>query len=600
MNTQHVPENPQMPEIPEAVIKKQKELKEKLGKLEKKILKSYKKDVVGIALLPPRKVDPEMVKKGLVPPVDKNQIDIFIALNDNKSKVQPDYKLKDSVAKELVKITKEIDKHFFLDIMLMSEIKEALFDSKYEILQDIAMSLIIYDPVDFLGALKISEVHKNMVIRKFDKYILSYVAAGSLFRGEKSNDIDVYVVIDDTDVKRMSRIELKDKLRGLIVSMGFEAAAMTGVKKQFHVQTYILTDFWESVKDAHPVIFTLLRDGIPIYDRGVFMPWRLLLNMGRIRPSPEAIDMQMNMGESLIKRAKQKMLLIASEDLYYAVLNPSQAALMLYGVTPPTPKETVKLMEEIFVKKEKILEQTYVNTLEKLRLFFKDMEHGKLKEVTGAELDKILNDSENYLKRIKKLFDQIERKKEKENLGHVHSTILKVTEDSILEGGIKNYKSIEAGFRKFCDKEGLPVRLVDDFKMFEKAYKDFKAKKLTKAEGDMIKREGRTFIRTLTDHIQRKQFSGVERSKIRFKHKKKLGEMLLLEGLVFITEDIGAKKKIIKKADIVDGRLKNIKDSDIIEMDDALVKFELPKHLSIKEGLFEDLKKMYGDVEILF
>ena len=27
MNTQHVPENPQMPEIPEAVIKKQKELK---------------------------------------------------------------------------------------------------------------------------------------------------------------------------------------------------------------------------------------------------------------------------------------------------------------------------------------------------------------------------------------------------------------------------------------------------------------------------------------------------------------------------------------------------------------------------------------------
>lgn len=169
-----------------------------------------------------------------------------------------------------------------------------------------------------------------------------------------------------------------------------------------------------------------------------------------------------------------------------------------------------------------------------------------------------------------------------------------------MEGGIKNYKSIEAGFRKFCDKEGLPVRLVDDFKMFEKAYKDFKAKKLTKAEGDMIKREGRTFIRTLTDHIQRKQFSGVERSKIRFKHKKKLGEMLLLEGLVFITEDIGAKKKIIKKADIVDGRLKNIKDSDIIEMDDALVKFELPKHLSIKEGLFEDLKKMYGDVEILF
>jgi uncharacterized protein (UPF0332 family) len=594
MDKQNVPEAPNIPipEISEEIKKKEKELREKIEKLKKKVLKAYKKEVLGIALLPPRRDQNKGVQ-------NKKQIDILIALNDSKSEKQPDYKLKDSAIKDLVKIGKEIDKNFYLEIILLSEIKESLFDGKYEILQDIAMSVIFYDPSDFLGALKIAEVHKNMTIRKFDRYILSYVAAGSLFRGEPSNDIDVYVIVDDTDVKRMPRVELRDKLRSLIVSMGFEAAAITGVKKQFHVQTYILTDFWESVKDAHPVIFTFLRDGVPIYDRGVFTPWRLLLKMGRIKPSPEAIDMQMNVGESLIKRAKQKLLLIASEDLYYSVLNPSQAALMLYGVAPPTPKETVKLMEEIFVKKEKMLEKRYVDVLERLRVFFKDMEHGKLKEVKGAEVDKILEDAENYLKRIKKLFSQIERRKEKETLSEIHNAVSNIVEECLLENGIK-YKTLASGFKRFCEKEGLPIKLVDDFEAINKAYKDFKAKKLTKAESDMIKREARTFIRTLSDYLQRKRFIGIERLKIRFRHDKKIGEILLLRDVAFITEDIGAKKKVIKKADIREGRLKTIRESNSAEMEDALVKTEIPKQLAIRESVFEDLKKLFGEeIEIL-
>ena len=35
-----------------------------------------------------------------------------------------------------------------------------------------------------------------------------------------------------------------------------------------NVQVYLLTEFWEKVKDAEPVIFTFIRDGVPLYDRG--------------------------------------------------------------------------------------------------------------------------------------------------------------------------------------------------------------------------------------------------------------------------------------------------------------------------------------------
>jgi uncharacterized protein (UPF0332 family) len=396
----------------------------------------------------------------------------------------------------------------------------------------------------------------------------------------------------------MSRTELKDKLRSLIITQGFEAAAITGVKKDFHVQVYILTDFWESVKDAHPVIFTFLRDGVPIYDRGVFMPWRLLLKMGRIRPSPEGIDMQMDVGEKLLERARRKLLMIAGEDLYYGILNPSQAALMLYGVTPPTPVETVKLLDEIFVKKEKLLEKKYVDILERIRVFFKNIEHGKVKNISGSEIDKLLKDCDEYLKRIKRLFKQIEKKAEKETLTEMNTTLMRTVEDILKTENIK-YTKPELGFKKYCQKEGLPEKLCDDFKSFIKAYQDFKAKKLTKAESDKIKREIRTFLRIIIDHSQRKRFMGIERAKLRFKHGNKLGEVLILKDIAFIIRDIKEKDKI-EKVKLINGKLGKPEKSSQEELEKTLVSQEVPQSIKLDSKLFDDLKRLIGkDIELL-
>ena len=74
-----------------------------------------------------------------------------------------------------------------------------------------------------------------------------------------------------------------------------EASNLAGVKNKLSPQVYLLTDFWESVKDAHPVIFTFIRDGIPLYDRSTFMPWKAFLKMGKLKPYPEAIDMFMSL-----------------------------------------------------------------------------------------------------------------------------------------------------------------------------------------------------------------------------------------------------------------------------------------------------------------
>ena len=33
--------------------------------------------------------------------------------------------------------------------------------------------------------------------------------------------------------------------------MGFEAKQITGVDREFHIQVYILTDFWDNIKEAN-------------------------------------------------------------------------------------------------------------------------------------------------------------------------------------------------------------------------------------------------------------------------------------------------------------------------------------------------------------
>ncbi|MBU2638309.1 MAG: hypothetical protein KJ955_05020 [Nanoarchaeota archaeon] len=587
--------------LPPEMQEKMKALKDKMDLFTKKILEKFDKYITGVALLPPEKMLPAEVRDEKKD--DPNKINVLVLVDDSDSKKMPKQELANKLNQITNTIAKEIDENISPEILLASELKESCFDAKYEVLKMIAMAAPVYDPTDMIAAIKISEVHKSMVLKKFEKYIVSYVAAGSLFRGEKSNDIDIYIVIDDTDVKKMPRAELKDKLRAIIVGMGFDAARITGVRKQFHVQTYILTDFWDSVKDANPVIYTFLRDGVPLYDRGVFMPWKLLLQMGRIRPSPEAIDMSMDIGEKLVQRAKHKLLSILGEDLYYSILNPTQAALMLYGLPPPTPKETIQLLDDIFVKKEKMLEKKYIDILEKIRTAYKNIEHGKVTSVTGKEIDDLLNDAEDYLKRIKKLFKQIEEKAEKEGILDVYDSCIAVTRDLLAEKGVKAVedKDIYSLFKsKLVAEDKVPEKFLRVLKDVEKAKDDFLAGKISRQEAQKVKKDGRLFIKTMVEHMQRKKSIEIERVKIRFKYGDIVGEMIIPDDKAFIIKD-SEKRDDMLIADVnKDGGLENIKPAAPEELEKHISKLVSPKRMFIRERLFEDLRTLVGkDIEIM-
>jgi len=581
-------------QIPDDAKKRLEEIKDKIENFKNKLVSKFEGYIIGVALLPPDKDDDK-----------KEKINVLILVDDSDSQKMSKDELKERLGGIIEKMAAECDKQLTPQLIILTEVWQACYDAKYEILQMIALSAPVHD-TGMLSAIKIAEIHKDMVLKKFEKYIVSYVLAGSLVQGKATpkSDIDVFIVIDDTDVKKMTRAELKDKLRAIIIGMGIDAGKMTGIENKLNIQVYILTDFWEGIKEANPIFFTFLRDGIPFYDRGIFMPWKLLLQMGRIKPSPEAIEMFMSTGDQMLERIRYKIKDIGMEDTFYAILTPSQAALMLYGIPPPTPKETPEVMRDIFVKKEKLLEEEYIQILERNIKVRKDLEHGTKKDLTGEELDTLVSDAEKYLKRLNDLFKAIETKKEEESVLHSYENIVTVVRDILkMEGAekIKDTEMIKLFEEEIVCKGLIPEKYLRILKDLEKAKKDYDAKKLTKAEVQNVQKDSRELIRFLVEFIQRKRGIELEKTRIRVKHGKLFGEVILFGKKAFIIHDIDNEDKDISKADITpEGSLTNIQGSSLEEFEKALANIDVPEKVFIKEPIFEDLKRIFGkDVEIL-
>ena len=586
-------------------------IKQHVEAFKNELLKKFEGTLIGVNLLPQL---PSQEQQPTGPTIqstpqpvaqaDKNKIRVMVVIDDAETKKQPE-ELKQQLASVITPMAQQKSKDIVPEVLLISEIWQSCYDGRDDLTKLIAMSIPVYDR-GTMAAIKIAEIHRNMVLEQFERYIVSYVLAGSIVQGRSTpeSDIDVFIIVDDTDVKKMTRIDLKDRLRDIIIRKGLEAGELTGIRNKLNIQVYILTDFWEYVKDANPIIFTFLRDGAPLYDKGTFMPWKHLLKLGRIKPSQEAIDNYVITGEQVLQRAKLKIREIGMEDTFWSILTPTQAALMLYGVAPPTPKETTDVVRELFVKKEKLLEEKYADILESHIELRKNLEHGTQTKLSGKELDEYLTNCEVYLKRFEKLFAELIERKTKENLVQAYENTMLVIRDVFDVEGIPqpNEVTIEKTIeQELINKGVLPQQYLRVIKSLKKAYQHQKENKATKTEADTARKDATFLIRHLTEHIQRKRLRELGKARLKIKHgKESYGEVVLLGKEAYITHNVGEEKKQISKATITpDGVLKDIQPTTEETLEKALVSIKLPKQTFIKEQIFESLKSIFGkDVEI--
>jgi len=457
---------------------------------------------------------------------------------------------------DAIKEAKKLNDKFWVHVMTPVDFWNLGLDSKFEVMEAIAMSYPIFDKA-FLSHIRVAQIHKSLVLKKFEKYVTSYVIGGSLTTGttKKDSDVDVFVIIDDTDVKRMPRLELKEKLRGIIYSYIPEAEGIAGVPKNtLNVQIYLMTEFWEAVKDAHPVMFTFIRDGVPLYDRGTFLPWKSLLKMGKIKPSPEAIDMFMSSGNKLKETVQKRIFDVATLDLFWGISTPTQGLLMLYGLAPPNVYETVKLFREVFVDKEKLVEAKYADILDEIIIkVWKGYEHGKLKpgDVDGKELDRLSKNAIEYIERLKELREQIEKRIQEKSIEQIYNDVFGMI-GSLLKK--KSEPAILKAFNEKIIKEGrFPPRFLDSLKLIAKTKRDVaksKESKTKKKEGltmkqsrdvDNARKIAAEITQALIEHSQRCDMASMEKSRFMIKGKDMEAEVFFLSD-TFVVQ----KQKIQK------------------------------------------------------
>ena len=575
-----------MPQISQEELQKQMQEFEKLkGKLEvfkKAVLKKFK-FTIGIALLPVNSSylfeEDEALPKEVI---ESKPLHVMVVIPEeefkNLAKIKP----------ELVKLAKETKENIWIHIKTPVDLWNYGLDSKFEMVDAISGGYPVYDN-GFLGALRVASIHKSLILRKFEKYVTTYVVAGSLVRGtaSKDSDVDVFVVIDDTDVKRMPRMELLEKLRGIIYDYIREATALAGVKNILNVQVYLLTDFWQSVKDAHPVMFTFIRDGIPLYDRGTFIPWKLLLYTGRIKPSPEAIDLYMKEGDRTEEMVKRR-LLDSMIDSYYGIVTPTQAMFMLAGEPTPVPKVLPEETRKIFKDKYGMMEEKYLKTLEKAVKMFKEYEYGKLKEVPGKEIDVLLQECKEYNVMLKQLRGKIEKKMQIKSANDIYNETFTLFETIL---GKKPENKLIKEFESKLVKQGkIQERYIKVLKEIIHVKDKVKAGKVGQKEVDNVKREAFELIRSLVEYAQRADLLKAEKGTMQIIYNGRKAELVLFGKDNFLIEGRAIKR-------ITDSGFQNITKE---EFDKSFEENKGKLSTSINANVFKVLEKELGHFDIVF
>ncbi len=589
LRNNYSPKNAQLPENPAKLQKDFEKTRKDFEKIKGTLVKKHP-FIQAIGIISPQAVklfvEDELGENVAPAELEKLQkkIHLYVIVPEEQFKNIP--KIKSEIVAELDKAKQNA----WVYVKTPVDIWETCMDSKFDMVSAIGVSFPIYD-TGILAALRVAEIHKSLVLQKFDKYVVSYVIGGSLIRGNVTpeSDVDCFVLINDTDVKQMPRLELKERLRKMIYKYIAEANALAGIKKNIlNIQVWLLTDFWESVKDAHPVIFTFIRDGVPLHDKGTFLPWKALLRMGRLKPSPEAIDMFMKTAEKTEEMIERR-LLDAMVDLYYKVLNPSQALIMLAGSPPPTHKETPKLMKDIFVTKEKLLKASEVVVLKKLVEMFRSYEHNPKMTIKGAEIDQLIKDSDAYIKRLLALRGQIEKRAQEKTLEQLHFDITKLLEAIV---GKKAQATMIKEFEdKFVKKGKFTHQHLRTLQNLIKIKAQAKKKQVEGQKFDEVRKNSAILVNDLIEYSQRSDLVSLERTRMRLKYKKAgkamMAEILYTPSASFLFTEDGIKKITTK-----------IENSDMKEVSAAVSQQKEDKTIEINPKVFDLVKKELGSFEI--
>ena len=221
-----------------------------------------------------------------------------------------------------------------------------------------------------------------------------------------------------------------EKIEDEIISLALEPAAVilthghydhigaaNFIAEAFSIPIFADEDEMEMLKNpeknfsafvGEPVVINVIRYGEPLIDfGGFFTPLKVLLQRGKIKPTPEAIYVALRRSPAHMARSKSSML-AAIEGLYWACVDSAHAALMAAGKTPPSPEHIAIMLYETFVR-EKKLKKFYVLLYRDLYTLMHKILHGDIKSLKGTTVDAYINRVDMFIREMARLVKELEK-----------------------------------------------------------------------------------------------------------------------------------------------------------------------------------------------
>ncbi len=269
--------------------------------------------------------------------------------------------------------------------------------------------------------LKSAEEFKKRLLEKFGDFIKTVIIWGSVTRGDYSgkSDVDIYIIFDDTKYSIRDFNKIRDKLDEDIRKIAEQ------IDNRLHIQPIIaLTEFIDGIRLSHPLFVNIVREGYAIYDTGFFIPMRKLLEWGHFPLTKEAAIMRIEGAPEYLERAKRMKAKIVAVDVYHTILDSTQGLLMYLGINPPAPKIAAKYVRQHLVKSGLMTEED-AKIVEEVVKFYKTMEHGEIKEISGKELDEWIGKAEKYLKKVQAIFKALDAKAKEKDVKEAYEFMIK-------------------------------------------------------------------------------------------------------------------------------------------------------------------------------
>ncbi len=173
---------------------------------------------------------------------------------------------------------------------------------------------------------------------------------------------------------------------------------------------FLLTEFWDYARTGDPIVCTYLKDGVPLYDTGVFKALQGLLRRGKIYATREATEKQLEEVRERVERAKVITLLIVTSDCYVAITASALALLTFMGQEPVPPSKLPGEVKTTLVDTE-MLDEKYLKWLEEIIELRKKAERREISFLDGKTVDLWLNRAEEFVSEMFRLLGKLETKK---------------------------------------------------------------------------------------------------------------------------------------------------------------------------------------------